>query len=74
MLKERNQLKSKELKIGNKMSIYEIHLLKLLDSYNMVEFDKQPTTTNEEPLHNNWVGLPNNFSTSQLVEIIESVM
>jgi hypothetical protein len=56
------------------MSIYEIHLLKLLDSYNMVEFDKQPTTTNEEPLHNNWVGLPNNFSTSQLVEIIESVM
>jgi hypothetical protein len=66
--KKENQLKPKELKIGNKMNIYEIHLLKLLDNYNMLEFDKQPTTTNEEPLHNNWVGLFNNSITTQLVE------
>lgn len=50
------------------MNIYEIHLLKLLDSYNMVEFNKQPITTNEEPLHINWVGLDNNSTTTQLVE------
>ncbi len=35
-LKKGSQLKPKELKIGNKKSVYGIHLLKLLDNYNMV--------------------------------------
>ncbi len=30
--------------------------------------EKQPTTTNEKPLRNNWVGLLNNTSTVQSVE------
>jgi LAS superfamily LD-carboxypeptidase LdcB len=40
----------------------------------MVEFDKQPTTINEEPLHNNWVGLPNNSLQFNWLKILESLM
>lgn len=35
-LKKGSRLIPKELKIGNKKNVYEIHLLKMLDNYNMV--------------------------------------
>jgi len=36
VFKGRELVKKKEIKIGNKKNVYMIHLLKLLDYYNMV--------------------------------------
>ncbi len=68
MFKGREPIKTKGAKYWQQEERLLVLFIEIVRQLQHSGVENQPTTINEGSLQNNWVGLPNNLATTQLVE------